>query len=234
MRHTAAGSLDRLIDHLCDGDSGHPMTAELSSMLAGSSRFAAFAEAHREKIRKKLRTAGDAEALNGVRAELRVARLLLGDPRIDLAFEEGGTSGGPDFTVRYRGGQPIACEVTRMRRPASEVHDAGPVLTKLRQLRPSIPNVLIIAIGGRRPDELDVESGVRWLRRRADTKDESFFTRHGFAGTRDFYARFLRLSAVIAWCEAASGEAGASPWTNRSAHIAVPERALRAVVAALR
>jgi hypothetical protein len=235
MRRTPAVPRDRLIDHLVEGNLSHSMAAELTSMLASSSRFAAFAEAHRDKIRKKLRTAGDAEALNGVRAELRVAHLLLGDRHIDLAFEEGAArSGGPDFTVRYRGGQPIACEVTRMRRPPSEVRDGGPVLTKLRQLRPSIPNVLIIAIDGRRADELDVEGGVLWLRRRADAKDEAFFVRHGFTGTRDFYARFLRLSAVITWCEAAAGEARAGGWTNLSARIAVPERALRAVVAALR
>ncbi|MGH2444701.1 MAG: hypothetical protein ACRDGD_01475 [Candidatus Limnocylindria bacterium] len=99
MRRRAAVSLDQLIDHLVDGDPRHPMTAELRTMTAGSSRFLAFAGAHRDKIRKKLRTAGDAEALNDVGAELRVAHLLLGDRHIDLAFEEGGArSGGPDFT----------------------------------------------------------------------------------------------------------------------------------------
>jgi hypothetical protein len=235
MRRTPAVPRDRLIDHLVGGNPGHPMSAELSRMLAGSPRFVAFADAHRDKIRKKLRKAGDAEALNDVVVELRVAHLLLGDPRIDLAFEEGGVrSGGPDVTVQYPGGQPIACEVTRMRRPPSEVHDGGPVLTKLRQLRSGMPNVLIIAIAGQHADELDVEGGVARLRRRADAKDEAFFVRHGFTGTRDFYARFLRLSAVITWCEAAAGEARASPWANRSARIALPDRAFRAMLAAMR
>jgi hypothetical protein len=235
MPHTPAASRDRLIDHLVGGNLSHPLTGELSSMLASSSRFLVFADAHRDKIRKKLRTAGDAEALTDVRTELRVAHLLLGDRRFELAFEEGAArSGGPDFAVRYRSARPVACEVTRMRRPPTEVRDAGPVLTKLRQLRPSIPNVLIIAIDGQGAEELDVEGGVRWLRQRADAKDEAFFVRHGFTGAHDFYARFLRLSAVITWCEGAAGEASASAWTNRSTRIAVPERALQAMVAAMR
>ncbi|MGH2444700.1 MAG: hypothetical protein ACRDGD_01470 [Candidatus Limnocylindria bacterium] len=107
------------------------------------------------------------------------------------------------------------------------------MITKLRQLQPGIPNVLVIAIGGLRADELDIEGGVRWLRHLADAKDEAFFGRRGFAGTRDFYAQFLRLGAVIAWCKGATGGVRVSPWTNPSARIAVPERALRAMVAAM-
>ena len=72
--------------------------------LSGSKRFRAFAEAHRDKIRKKLRGAADAEARRDVRAELRVAHLLLADRHIELAFEAyGSTNRGPDFTVAYRG-----------------------------------------------------------------------------------------------------------------------------------
>ena len=209
------------------------MADELRTMMAGSSRFVTFANAHRDKIRKKLRTAGGVEGLSDVRTELQVAHLLLGDRHVELAFEEGGTRGGPDFTIRYRGGQPVACEVTRMRRPPGEVRDAGPVLVKLRQLRPSVPNVLIVAIDGRDADELDVEGGVRRLRRRADEKDEGFFVRRGFAGTRDFYIRFLRLGAVVTWYERAAGVPRSSTWINRSARIPVPERVLSATVAAL-
>jgi hypothetical protein len=63
------------------------MAAELLGWLAGAPRFRAFAEAHRDKMWKKLRRASDAEALRDVRAELRAAHLLLADRRIELAFE---------------------------------------------------------------------------------------------------------------------------------------------------
>jgi len=58
---------------------------------------------------------------------------------------------------------------------------------------------------------------------------EVYFTRRGFNGTRDFYDRFLRLGAVVTWPEGAA----ATAWVNRSARIAVPDRALRACLAAL-
>ncbi len=233
MERIALGSRERLTEYLVDGEARQPMEADLAGMLAGSPRFLAFALANREKIRKKLRTAVGEDALRDVRAELRVAQLLLEDPRMELAFEEGGATGGPDFTIRHRGGRSIGCEVTRMRRPPTEVRDARPVLAKIRQLRPSVPNVVIVAIDGRRADELDVANGVLRLRRRADAKDEGFFVHHGFTGTRDFYGRFLRLAAVIAWCEHADEGARTHCWTNRSARIAVPERTLRAIVAAV-
>ena len=63
------------------------MAEELAGWLAGSARFREYAEVHRDKIRKKVRSAADTEALRDVRAELQGARLLLTDPRIELAFE---------------------------------------------------------------------------------------------------------------------------------------------------
>ena len=71
--------------------------------LAGSPRFRAFAEAHRDKIRKKIRGAADPEALRDVRAELATARLLLADRRIELAFEAYGSGktgpGAPSIEI---------------------------------------------------------------------------------------------------------------------------------------
>ena len=63
------------------------MADELAGWLGTSSRFRAFAESHGAKIRKKLRSATDADARLDVRAELRVAHLLLADRRFELAFE---------------------------------------------------------------------------------------------------------------------------------------------------
>ena len=90
------------------------MARELLEWLAGSPRFRAFAETHRDKIRKKFRGATDAESLRDVRAELQTARLLLADRRIELAYEAYGSGkGGPDFTVTFRGARSFNLEVTQ-------------------------------------------------------------------------------------------------------------------------
>ena len=109
----------------------------------------------------------------------------------------------------------------------------GTLLTKLRQFQPGVPNLLVIAAqaGG---DALDVPSVVRSLRARADRKDDAFFATRGFSDARGFYASFLRLGGVIVWDEGADGDDRAVEWINPSARIAVPERTVRATVAALR
>jgi hypothetical protein len=232
MAPTASPSVERLVDHLVDRDS--PLADELTAWLTESARFRAFADAHRDKIRKKLRTAGDSDSLRDVRAELRVARLLLVDRRIELAFEAHGAGrGGPDFTVTYRGARAFDLEVTRHRGDPVAATHGGPLLAKLRQLPPSVANVLVIGVDGERAGALDVEGGVRRLRASADAKDEAFFQRRGFEGTRDFYHRFLRLGAVIAWCDDGVGAQRISLWQNGSARIPVPAHAMRASIAAL-
>jgi hypothetical protein len=211
------------------------MADELAGWLAGSARFRAFADAHRDKIRKKLRGAADAEARRDVRAELRAAHLLLADRRIELAFEAYGSGKvGPDFTVTFRGERSLNLEVTRLRRAPDDAGSGGQLLAKLRQLPPSVPNVVVVAIEGDSAEALDVTGATRALRAHADAKDEAFFISRGFEGTRGFYERYLRLGAVLVWCEGAAGDARAALWANRSARIALPERAARACLLCLR
>lgn len=227
--------VERLARDLYDRDPGDRMAEELVGWLAASARFRAFAEAHRDKVRKKLRTAADAEALRDVRAELQAARLLLADRRVELAFEAyGAGKAGPDFTVTYGGARSFNLEVTRLRRLPGGTGYGAPLLAKLRQLPPSVPNAILVAIPGDTAEALDVAAATRALRSRADAKDEAFFARRGFDGTHGFYERFLRLSAVLVWCEEATGDARAGLWSNRSARIALPERAARASIRCLR
>ena len=235
-RTTAPGTaVERLAHHLLDRAPRDPMDEELTRWLAGSARFRAFAEAHRDKIRKKLRGAADAEARRDVRAELRVAYLLLADRRIELDFEAYGSGKvGPDFTVGFRAERPFNLEVTRLRRAPDVAGSGGTLLAKLRQLPPSVPNAVLIAIEGSSAEALDVAAATRALRAQADEKDESFFASRGFDGTRGFYERYLRLGAVLAWCEEAAGDARSALWTNRSARIALPVRAARACLLCLR
>jgi hypothetical protein len=94
--------------------------------------------------------------------------------------------------------------------------------------------MLVVAIDGDMAGALDVAATTRELRGRADAKDEAFFARRRFEGTREFYERYLRLAAVIVWCEGATGEARAAMWRNRSARMPLAERAARACVESLR
>ena len=225
----------RLVEYLLDGTTGTPLADELTMWVTRAARFRAFAEANRDKIRKKLRGAKDDEACLDVRAELRAALLLLADRRIELAFEAyGSTRGGPDFTVAFRGERTFNVEATRMRRRADVAGFSSLVLAKLRQLPPSVPNVLLVAIEADRADAGAVAEAVQGLRRRADRKDEVFFTERAFDGTRGFYERFLRLGAVLVACEGAVGDARAAAWANGSARIAIPDRVLLASVRAFR
>jgi hypothetical protein len=228
-------SVARLARELYVRDPDDAFAKELLAWLARSTRFRTFAEGHRDKIRKKLRTAADDESLLDVRAELRAAHLLLADRRIDLAYEAYGSgNAGPDFTLTFREARACNVEVTRSRRVPDSDALAGVVLAKLRQLPPSVPNLLLIAVAGERADLLDVAAAVRAVRARADAKDEDVFARRGFDGTRGFFDRFLRLGGVLTWCEAASGDARAALWTNGSARIAVADQVARAVLACLR
>jgi hypothetical protein len=225
---------ERLAHYLFDGAETNSLAEEIAGWLAGSARFRAFAEAHRDKIRKKLRTATDIEARRDVRAELGAAHLLLADRRIELAFEGYGSGkAGPDFTVAFRGERTFNLEVTRLRRSPGQATLGGPLLPKLRQLPPSVPNALLIAIEGDRADALDLPAAARALKGRADAKEEAFFLARGFDGARGFYQRYRRLGAALTWCEGVPARARASLWLNAEARIAVPQRAIRACLLAL-
>jgi hypothetical protein len=228
-------AVDRLAQHLLGGVSDDTLADELGAWLAASPRFRTFADSHRDKIRKKLRGATNADARRDVRAELRAAYELLADRRIELAFEAYGSGKpGPDFTVTFRGERTFNIEVTRLRRPPDVPAFGRAILAKVRQLPPGTPNALLVAIDGAAAGSLDVAAASQELRARADRKDEAFFAARGFDGTRGFYDRFLRLGAVFVWSEAASNDDRAATWINRSARIALPDQAVRACLACFR
>lgn len=235
-RHAApTTAVDRLAQHLLGRIHDDVLADELGAWLAASARFRTFADANRDKIRKKLRGATDIDARRDVRAELRAAYELLADRRIELAFEAYGSGKpGPDFTVAFRGERTFNIEVTRLRRPPDAPGFGRAILAKLRQLPPSAPNGLLVAIDGAAGGALDVAAATQELRARADAKDESFFVTRGFDGTKGFYDRYLRLGAVFVWSETASDDDRAASWINRSARIPLPDRALRACLACLR
>jgi hypothetical protein len=228
-------TIERLADDLTRGQPTDATTMDIRAWLGTSPRFRSFAEGYRDKIRKKLRSAADQDARLDVRTELRAAHLLLADRRIQLVFEGYGSQhGGPDFTATIGGAAPFNVEVTRLRRVPDPTAIGTVVLAKLHQLPPSVANALVIAVDGADALAMDIGGAVQTLRSRADRKDETFFATQGFEGSRAFYDRFLRLAAVVIWADAADGDRRAALWVNRSARIAIPERAVRACVAALR
>ena len=232
---TVPTALERLARHVVDDRLDDPVGTEIAAWLAASPRFRAFAEAHRDKIRKKLRGATDGEPRRDVRTELTVAYLLLGDRRIELGFEAYGSGKvGPDFTVAFAGERAFNLEVKRLRATPTPAAVGRALLAKLRQMPAGAPNAVLLAIEGGSADAVDVGGVARSLRARADGREREFLADLGFAGTRDFYQRFLRLGAVIVWREAGAGERRASMWVNRSARIGVPERAARACLVRLR
>jgi hypothetical protein len=211
----------RLADELVDADD--PLRDELTAWLAESRRFRAFAAIHRAKIRKKLRSVGDGESRMDVRAELQVARLLLMDRRVEIAFEGyGSTSGGPDFTIGI-GGARMNLEVTRLRGAADPEQVAGRLLVKLRQLPPSVPNAVLLATAQRAPD---LDAAVGALMSRSD----AYVAARGFPNARALRQRMSRLGAVIAWSEAPRA---ATAWVNPTARLPVPPRALKACLSCL-
>jgi len=229
-----APSITLLARELAGRDAGDPFADDLTRWLAASPRFRAFATEYRQKVHKKVRTATDGEALRDVRTELLAAYRLLADKRFTVVYEAYGSGRtGPDLTVAYRTSTTFNLEVTRLRKAPELAALGATLLAKLRQLPPSVPNVVLIA-SEQPASAVDVAGSIRALRARADAKDDAFFARHRLVSGRGFYERFLRLGAVITWCDAAAGDERASLWANPSARIPLLERAGRACVACLR
>jgi hypothetical protein len=235
MRLTVAPGtrVERLAAHLLADTPDSPFAEELVAWLAASGRFRAWADVHRDKIRKKLRTAAGTDARLDARAELAVAHRLVEDRHVELAWEAyGAQRGGPDFTIVYRRTQRFNLEVTRLRRQPDETVVASALLVKLRQLPPSVPNAVLLAVDAAHATGAAIEAALRGLRARADAHDDDFFTARGHAGTKEFNERWLRLGAVYAWAERATGPR-ATMTVNRGARLALPEKGARAVLRAL-
>ena len=227
-------STTRLAHELTGGQAGDAFADELTDWLSSSPRFQAFATTYRAKIRKKVHSAADAEGLRDVRAELLAAYRLLEDRRFTVTYEAYGSGKvGPDLSVAYRSTTTFNVEVTRLRKAPDPAAVGATLLVKLRQLPPSVPNVVLV-MSDRPASAVDVAGSVRALRDRADAKDDAFFERRGLESSRGFYDRFLRLSAVISWRDEAHGDDRAALWINPSARISLPERASRACLACFR
>jgi hypothetical protein len=209
---------DELLAYLF-GDAAAEVSARCGAWMAGEPRFAAFLDAFREKIRKKARYAGGAEGLRDLLAELAVARGLLRERRFAVAYETYAAekARGPDFTVTYRAHIAFNVEVKRLRPGAPEAFEArlaDAICEKLRQMPASAMNVLLV-VAQCVPGEEELATLLRALVERAERGDAALFARHGYAATRDFFAGFRRLGAIVVRAEEES--IGAALWRNGQA-----------------
>lgn len=194
---------------------------------AASPRFRAFLAEYATKIARKLRTAEGAEGRRDVLLELYTAHRLLLDRRITLEYERyaADKTRGPDFTATFKTHTPFNVEVRRLRganggdfgRWASVIGD------KLRQMPPSITNVLLIGCDANLAPALDAAEAMAHLRMLAERHHDDFFARRGFDTSKDYLRQLQRLSAIVLisrW-EGASG-AAASLWPNAQAKHPLP------------
>ena len=213
------------------------LEADLIGWLETRDRFEGFLAAHRDKVRKKLRSARDDDARLDVRAELLVAALLCGDRRFGVEYEAlGSTSGGPDLTVTFRANQRFNVEVTRLRAPVDEPHARvrGALLAKVRQLPGAVPNVLALVAAEEIPLEA-AESAVRGLKQQADKKEEAVFTRRGYESARAFLAALSRLGAILVVpdADAGAGQGAGALWPHPAARQPLPREVATALVRSL-
>lgn len=196
-----------------------PLGAQCAAWMAASRRFRAFVESYRDKIRKKVRSAEDAEGLGDVQAELAIAHALLQERRFSVEYEAYAAEKqrGPDFTVAFTTRLHFNVEVTRLRGATSEAVDAPvapsrlalALCAKLRQLPPSSINLLVLVVSGH-AQQADVAQAVKLLKLRAEQRDEEYFLRHGMGGSREFHTRYARLSGVLI----AGGSGETRLWQN--------------------
>lgn len=211
------------------------LTEELARWFEARPRFAAFVATHRDKIRKKVRTAKDEDASASVRAELLTAYLLLADRRFGVTPEAFGAGNrGPDLTLTFRAGYRFNVEVTQLRRKPVAAADLDTrlrsvVLGKLRQLPSGMANVLVAvvtAMPAPAMSEADLATAMRHLGAQAERADNAFFTRHHFSGPRSFQAHYRRLSAV---CVVDPAGGTAAYCANREARHVLPDEPAQAV-----
>jgi len=201
------------LNYLFD-NSPHVLASPLTHWMRESPRFAEFVETHRDKIRKKIRGIHRAGGFQDLRAELETAYLLLREKRFTLAYEPygRGTGRGPDFAVTFRTRLTFNVEVRRLR-ISGRAHEAGEpplfdpqaegrrmaeiVSSKLRQMLPSMMNLLVIMAEQQRICELELGQVMNQLKQRAEQKEPQLFRRHRFRNPADFFKYYQRLSGVL-------------------------------------
>jgi hypothetical protein len=221
--------------------SAAPLSGALMQWMEASSRFTAFVETYRDKIRKKIRVTRQPESLLDLRGELEVAYFLLNDRRLAVAYEPYASAKrrGPDFAVTYRANLVFNIEVARLRVDESGVDGVADgnaidlrrkeerilriLLDKLGQMQPGMANLLVIHTGEELARSIDLGRLMQEVKTRAEGKDPSFYTASRYTSPAAFYKDFLHLSGILLWA------AGTQLWVNKQARPGLEEKVLRLV-----
>ncbi len=245
---------DELLAYLFQGRS-HILARPMAAWLESSRRFAEFANAFRDKIRKKLRTAPDRASLLDLQLELETAWLLLRERALSLEYEppQSGPGRRPDFAVSYTTSLTFMLEVTRLRanlkstqgaaleQTAKPVPDTVPTIPllserlgdtisgKLGQLLPQRSNVLLVGVEDLVLTESDLRALMLSIKQRAESDDLLFFERHRFRDRAAFFRHYLRLSVVMVRGTPLQGPGPVLMWVNPQAQHPLPSKALTAL-----
>ena len=223
-----------LIAYLFEGQP-HLLSSELYRWMEGSSRFTAFVETYRDKIRKKLRVAREPETILDLRGELEVAYCLLNDRRLAVAYEPYASTQrrGPDFAVTYRVNLVFNIEVARLRveesggngidLPRKEERILRILLYKLGQMQPGKANLLVIHTRQELAGLIDLEGLMQNVKARVEKRDTTFYEMSRYLNPAAFYKDFLHLSGILLWTTPAQ------LWINKQARPSLDEKVLRLV-----
>lgn len=225
-------ALDEFLPQLL-ADDPYSLTSAFRQWLA-SRRFRTFAESYQTKIRAKLRTAGDKEALQDLLFELTIARWLLQEKRLHVAYEPQPmrSAPGPDFTVTFTTKTIFHVEVTRIRPSAPTEHatvSSSPlepqkllhvILGKLTQIKPGAANVLLIgllpdAIPGANFDEV-----MKQMKQRITGNDTALLARSRLRTPGEFFKQYHALSGILLYGVAPPTSVGSTAtapllWLNK-------------------
>ncbi len=204
----------------------HELSGTLMRWMEDSSRFTAFIEMYRDKVRKKIRVVRDPESAGDLLGELEVAYCLLGDRRFSVAYEPYASAKrrGPDFAVTYRANLLFNIEVARIRAGTKgEDRILRIFMDKLEQMQPGMANLLVIHIGQQLTRSIDLGGLMQDVKIRVEKKDPAFYAASRYTGPAEFYRDFLHLSAILLWAPEAQ------PWVNKQARPALPEKVLHLI-----
>jgi len=184
-------------------------------------RFKEFAWEYRNKLRSKVRNGRDPDALAAVWCEFALAWWLLQERRFNVLYEPylKDKQKGPDFAVRFKEYVVFNVEVTRVR----SVRESGSKLAeivcgKLSQMPASAINLLVVVMDHAVPKDADLLN----LLKRADCKEEEYFLRQGFGGSKDFLRHCNRLSGVLVRAENSTADSSRLLWLNVRATHRIP------------
>jgi hypothetical protein len=223
-----------LIAYLFEGQP-HQLSDTLLQWMEASSRFTAFIDTYRDKVRKKIRVTREPESTLDLRCELQTAYCMLNDRRLEVAYEPYASARrrSPDFAVTYRANLVFNIEVARIRKEGSEVGGSDLLrkeerilrilLGKLGQMQPGMANLLVIHTREELAQSIDLGRLMQEIKTRAEGKDPSFYAASRYTGPPAFYKDFLHLNGILLWT------ARAQLWVNKQARPGLPEKVLRLI-----